>query len=471
MLEQRYTTKMSSQKKTLQARFTKIRSKNGKASRLMAMIIFGVLLLSLLVTSCILALNRTENGYAMSDSALSDYLDQPIGAITADIDYADDDKVVFHYLNGFFVYNQKTNEIDLAIDLSKLDVAPHSQGDCVLSVTVDESGMYAYLESVGDMKEAEKFKKYCINLETGEVEEGTMPNGAEAFRPRHQTYETLSDPYGFCSEHCIITENYDYYITTTESSVSALQLVTHNKQIDMTSYSYLFRHHYKSPMTKQREQVEKIIPKDVQYPIGGDLHWETDSATVKKLGERINPYLKIPADTAINVAAYLTEKDDACNVYFFFFDAVNQKLYDHFTASVELLPQVAEILNNPQSDLYQKTYQMLSENFHKRYDWSYDIQALTITNWLAKDTLGEAQFYLNMSYLYYNRDPDKVKYIQDAKASGNAEHYQELYDDYLNIHQGNYHLMVRRENSELKLYVNQAPKGLDWVPFDQAFPE
>ncbi len=469
MLEQRYTTKMSSEKKTLQARFAKIRSKNGKGSRLAAGLIFGVLLLAVVTSTLILAVNRPEKSYAMSEAVLSDYLSKPIGTISAELDYADYEKVVFHYLKGFFVYEPRSGEIDLSIDLSKLDLAPHGQGDCVLQVTVDEEGKFAYLESIGDLKKINKFKKYIIDLETGAVTEDTMPEGTKVFGKRQQTFGTIPEPLGFYSDFCVITDDYDYYITTTEASVSALQLVAHNKIHDMTSYSYLFRHHYESPWTKQRKQVEKLIPQDERYPIGGDLHWETDGGVIQKLNERMDLDLNVPVDAAVNVAAYMTQKNDIVRVYLFFFDGVSQKLYDHLAYPIQLLPDVAAVLNNPKTDLYDKTYAMLYERFHELYSMNYNIQALTITNWQEKDGGEEARFYLNMSHIYYNRDPDKVEYIQDAK-TGEPENYQRLYDDYLNIHQGNYFLKVVQENGTLALYVNQAPKGIEWVDFDLAFP-
>ena len=48
MLEKMFTTKMSMDKKKLQNRFSKIRSKNGKTSKFIAMAVFAVIIVSII---------------------------------------------------------------------------------------------------------------------------------------------------------------------------------------------------------------------------------------------------------------------------------------------------------------------------------------------------------------------------------------------------------------------------------------
>ena len=48
MLEKMFTTKMSADKKKLQSRFSKIRSKNGRLSKLLGGILFGIIIISII---------------------------------------------------------------------------------------------------------------------------------------------------------------------------------------------------------------------------------------------------------------------------------------------------------------------------------------------------------------------------------------------------------------------------------------
>jgi len=68
-----------------------------------------------------------------------------------------------------------------------------------------------------------------------------------------------------------------------------------------------------------------------------------------------------------------------------------------------------------------------------------------------------------MTYLHYNREPDNVKYIQEAKQRGQEE-YETLYNDYLALKEGNYQFKVVLNGDNIELYSNVAPKGTEWTP-------
>ena len=113
------------------------------------------------------------------------------------------------------------------------------------------------------------------------------------------------------------------------------------------------------------------------------------------------------------------------------------------------------------TNLYDKASAFLEQEFHRVYDQYYDIQNLTISNW--EENGDEATFFYNMTYIYYNRDPDTVEYIQKAKAE-DLEKYKVLYDDYLKEHEANYEFKVVSNGDNIDLYSNIAPKGVEWVP-------
>ena len=64
MLEKMFTTKMSMDKKKLQNRFSKIRSKNGKTSKFIAMAVFAIIIVSIVCVSIWVAVNRQQNDIA-----------------------------------------------------------------------------------------------------------------------------------------------------------------------------------------------------------------------------------------------------------------------------------------------------------------------------------------------------------------------------------------------------------------------
>ena len=78
MFENLYTTKMSMDKKNLQNRFSKIRSKNGRVSKLMALIIFAVILIVMACVTIVLAINFNSNRdeYAMTENEFADFVKQ-----------------------------------------------------------------------------------------------------------------------------------------------------------------------------------------------------------------------------------------------------------------------------------------------------------------------------------------------------------------------------------------------------------
>ena len=71
MLEKMFTTKMSMDKKKLQNRFSKIRSKNGKTSKFIALAVFAVIIVSIICVSLWVAVNRQDDTAVNSDIKLT----------------------------------------------------------------------------------------------------------------------------------------------------------------------------------------------------------------------------------------------------------------------------------------------------------------------------------------------------------------------------------------------------------------
>lgn len=112
-------------------------------------------------------------------------------------------------------------------------------------------------------------------------------------------------------------------------------------------------------------------------------------------------------------------------------------------------------------ELQIKTAAWLEQEFHRVYDPYYDIQELIISDWEQK--IGtEATFHYKMTWLNYNRDPDTVDYVVEAKKQGQAA-YEKLYNDYLALKEGTYRFKIVWEGDTPTLYTDVSVKeGPEW---------
>ena len=270
----------------------------------MALIIFAVILLVMTCVSIIIAANIKSDEYTMTENEFSDYINRPIGAVMADINYADENKIVFHYAEGFFIDNLQTEEIDYAINLEKLDIAYNQQGSNVLEIKVDKAGKYAYLSTVGPADEIKDYDKYIINLENGEVKKGAMPENAELFTGIADTLGAVQNPIGWYSNNCIVSNDKIYYLTSEIGAVNGMQLITVNKADGEIEHKYIFGDNYVSVASQVTEYTPDDIKDitDVELVVGGikyplattNAHTEIEkafsSATKIKMGGTACPF-------------------------------------------------------------------------------------------------------------------------------------------------------------------------------------
>lgn len=73
----------------------------------------------------------------------------------------------------------------------------------------------------------------------------------------------------------------------------------------------------------------------------------------------------------------------------------------------------------------------------------------------------EATFSYKLISKNYDKDPDTVGYIKEAKESGN-KNYQQMYDEYLEPREMNFHLKVIIDGNGITLYSNISPNGVEW---------
>lgn len=94
----------------------------------------------------------------------------------------------------------------------------------------------------------------------------------------------------------------------------------------------------------------------------------------------------------------------------------------------------------------------------------YELLDFKISNYQEEIVNGKTEAVFNYTIVHknYDKDPDTVGYIKEAKESGN-KNYQQMYDEYLEPREMNFHLkVVIDENDSMNLYSNVSPKGIEW---------
>jgi len=357
MLEKMFTTMMSADKKKLQSRFSKIRSKNGKLSKVISGILFGIIIAAIICVGVMIAVNNTKD-YRMNDAEFSDYINRPIGSIMADIDYVDDEKLVFHYLEGFFVVDQQSYEIMHKINLSKLNIAGHTQGDSFTVFKVDKDGEFAYLTNEGlhDDRVA-KYDNYIINLKTGEVKIGNAPGGTEFFTNYTDTFTEVENPYGWYSDKCIVNGDKGvYYLTTQNGFIASIQLVylDHNSY-DNSLFKYVFKDDYISREEKKLNIIkETALRNDEEILPNSGFQREVNADKVEKIFDKLSEtrnlkHFSVQNDSNYDVRLYsvwdnATEEN---NLMIFVFDNYKTELVFFERITLDEQKYFVNLLNNP----------------------------------------------------------------------------------------------------------------------------
>lgn len=129
---------------------------------------------------------------------------------------------------------------------------------------------------------------------------------------------------------------------------------------------------------------------------------------------------------------------------------------------------IVEIDEEEIEEIEEEVYEQISE-----YMWEESMEAFSpyyellnheITGYQEeeiKDHL-EVLFFYKLIHKNYDKDPDTVGYIKEAKEQGNAN-YQLMYDEYLAPREMNFQLkIVIDKNNGMTLFANNAPVGTEW---------
>lgn len=106
----------------------------------------------------------------------------------------------------------------------------------------------------------------------------------------------------------------------------------------------------------------------------------------------------------------------------------------------------------------------MEEISRETFEPYYELLDFIVTDYKeeSKDKTTEAFFLYTIIYKNYDRDPDTIDYIREAKETGNP-HYQQFYDEYLLPQEMNFDFkVVIDQEDEITLYHNPSPKGVEW---------
>ena len=142
-------------------------------------------------------------------------------------------------------------------------------------------------------------------------------------------------------------------------------------------------------------------------------------------------------------------------------DATTQKEVDSTTNNNGTSIDTKETTNITN---YDKASAYMEEECKKAFAPYYELLDFQISDYQEEVVSGnvEAIFLYKLIHKNYDKDPDTVGYIKEAKESGN-KNYQQIYDEYLQPREMNFHLKVVIDKNDLiTLYSNIAPKGIEW---------
>ena len=105
----------------------------------------------------------------------------------------------------------------------------------------------------------------------------------------------------------------------------------------------------------------------------------------------------------------------------------------------------------------------MEQEMYRVFSPYYEVLSLEISNYVETETENgaEATFFCTLTAKNYDRDPDTVQYIIDARERG-ARYYEQLKAEYLAPQEMNFEFKAVVEGENITLYTNIDPKGIQW---------
>ncbi|AOY76801.1 hypothetical protein [Clostridium formicaceticum] len=145
----------------------------------------------------------------------------------------------------------------------------------------------------------------------------------------------------------------------------------------------------------------------------------------------------------------------ACN------NVTTQKEIDNIINDNEISVDIEETTDDIN---YDKISVYMEEECKNAFTPYYELLDFEILDYQEEVVNGnvEAIFLYKLTHKNYDKDPDTVEYIKEAKERG-GRNYQQLYDEYLQPKEMNFQLKaIIDKNDLITLYSNISPKGIEW---------
>lgn len=169
-------------------------------------------------------------------------------------------------------------------------------------------------------------------------------------------------------------------------------------------------------------------------------------------------------DNADGVQATLTDGDREVS-FRYGLEWANSMVGEDIKNYAETPEKLKELINLEPAQLnVDKINSYLMEESKRVFSPYYELQNYTLSDYKEEtiDGIVEATFSYTINYKNYDRDPDTVKYIKDAKESG-SKHYQQLYDEYLQTKEMNFYFKVKMDKSGgMTLYTSNPAINEEW---------
>ena len=284
----------------------------------------------------------------MSDDALTAFGEKIVGSSMAEIDYADSDKIIFHFSDAVFVYNFQTSAIEKTFDLNNLDCAKFQQGDYTVGITVSADGKEALLVNYGSTEQNKDFKNYIINLETGSASETDKTELKNPFSNLADTFTTVTDSIGWTSVRCAGENDSLWYLTCDKANIGNMRLCLY-KDGKTVSEKTVFNYNPMRPADIHDLVDVRLIVKGKIYPISDknnlpEIENMLSTADVIEMGGTGCPFgtvlIMTRADGTTGTAAVAT---DSCavyrsdGVYYDYSDGDNSRFFSMFGLSAETI--------------------------------------------------------------------------------------------------------------------------------------
>ena len=250
-----------------------------------------------------------------------------------------------------------------------------------------------------------------------------------------------------------------------------MKIVIRNKENNTENEFYPFRQELNESQVFLPSNIKELVCAKLVLADGTEYIVEDDTK-LKRIEQMLSDAKKssssaCPFDAEIfltradGVTGRITIASDNCCQYI----GANDTYYDYGENNLRLI-RLFGLKNWPHHSagtLYSETESYLYDAFYEKYSPHYEILDLTIKNW--EQDGDEAIFFYYMTHKNYDKDPDTVPYIKEAKERG--EYIYETYKkEYLEPKTGMYDLKVVKKDGKLKFFANVSGKGERWQEFD-----